>query len=188
MNPYGASKLMVERMLEDFDRAHQIRSVCLRYFNAAGADPDGEVGESHDPETHLIPLVLLAAAGQREAVSIFGDDYPTEDGTCVRDYVHVSDLADGHVRALSFLEAGNPSSSFNLGTGHGVSVRGVIDAARRVTGRKINVLTSPRREGDPPILIAEARLAAERLGWKPRYPGLDDSVGHAWNWLTRTGT
>lgn len=186
INPYGASKLMVERMLADFDHAHAIRSVSLRYFNAAGSDPDGEIGETHDPETHLIPLVLFAAMGRKDSVSVFGDDYPTHDGTCIRDYVHVSDLADAHVRALEFLEKGNPSTMFNLGTGHGASVREVIEAARRVTGRGIKVVNSPRRPGDPPVLVAEARLAAERLGWKPRYPDLHDSIAHAWGWLTRT--
>lgn len=185
VNPYGATKLMVERMLEDFDSAHGLRSVCLRYFNASGADPDGELGESHDPETHLIPLVLLAALGRRESVSIYGDDYPTDDGTCVRDYVHVSDLAEAHVQALKYLEEGNPSGRFNLGTGNGVSVREVVEIARQVTGRPIKAVNAARRPGDPPILVAEARLAAEKLHWSPRYADVRQSVAHAWSWLTR---
>jgi UDP-glucose 4-epimerase len=169
VNPYGAGKLMVERMLEDFDRAHGIKSVCLRYFNAAGADPDGELGEDHEPETHLIPLVLQTALGQSESVSIYGTDYPTRDGTCIRDYIHVSDLADAHVLALKHLESGKASDRINLGTGRGASVKEVIDTARLVTGREISIRVGPRRPGDPPELVAEASRAASVLGWNPTY-------------------
>jgi UDP-arabinose 4-epimerase len=185
VNPYGASKLMVERMLADYDLAHGIRYVSLRYFNAAGADPDCEIGEDHDPETHLIPLVLMAALGRRHSISIFGDDYPTPDGTCIRDYVHVTDLANAHVRALSILESGHRSASFNLGTGKGASVREVIETARRVTNKPITAELAPRRPGDPPRLVAESALAAKVLGWRARYSDLAEIVGHAWRWASR---
>lgn len=185
INPYGASKLMVERILEDFDRAHRVKSICLRYFNAAGADPDCEIGEYHDPETHLIPLVLYAAAGRRPSVAIYGDDYPTADGTCIRDYVHVSDLAEAHVAALQVLEQGGGSDRFNLGTGRGSSVREVVDTGRRVTGRTIATEVVTRRAGDPAELVADASRAVRALGWHPRHADLESQVLHAWNWLTR---
>jgi len=182
VNPYGWSKLAVERMLADFHRAHGLRSVALRYFNAAGADPDAEAGEDHDPETHLVPLVLDAAAGRREAITVFGDDYPTEDGTCIRDYIHVSDLADAHLLALDWLENNGTAAAFNLGNGQGFSVREVIDCARRVTGRPIEARDGPRRAGDPPALVGDAGRAREQLGWRPRLDDLDTIVESAWRW------
>jgi UDP-arabinose 4-epimerase len=182
INPYGATKLMVERMLADFDAAHGLRSTCLRYFNAAGADPDGEIGECHDPETHLIPLVLDAAAGIRSHITIHGDDYETPDGTCVRDYIHVSDLADAHVLALRALEQGGASTAYNLGNGRGFSVREVIDSARRITGRDIPVVVGERRPGDPPVLVGDAGRVRGELGWQPRHAQLDAIIGSAWHW------
>ena len=182
VNPYGWSKLAVERMLADFHRAHGLRSVALRYFNAAGADPDGETGEHHDPETHLIPLLLDAALGRRPEVTVFGDDYPTDDGTCIRDYVHVTDLADAHVRALDWLAANDAATAFNLGNGRGFSVREVVDCARRVTGREIPTAIGPRRAGDPPQLVGDACWARDELGWRPRLDDLEAIVGTAWNW------
>jgi UDP-glucose 4-epimerase len=182
INPYGQSKLMVERTLADFDRAHGMKSVALRYFNAAGADPDGELGERHDPETHLIPLLLQAASGRREAVSVFGSDYDTPDGTCIRDYIHVADLCQAHLLALDFLAAQERSAVFNLGNGSGFSVRQVVEAARRVTGREIPIIDAPRREGDPARLVADSALAREALGWAPRHCELDTIVAHAWRW------
>jgi len=182
VNPYGASKLMVERMLADIGRANGLRSIALRYFNAAGADPDGETGECHDPETHLIPLVLQAAADSGAHVTIHGDTYPTPDGTCVRDYIHVSDLASAHVLALDALLGGHTGGAYNLGTGQGHSVREVIDAARRVTGRTVNVQVGHPRPGDPPTLVAAIGRAREDLGWVPKLPALDDIVATAWKW------
>jgi UDP-arabinose 4-epimerase len=185
INPYGASKLMVERMLADFGTAHGLRSIALRYFNAAGADPDSEIGEAHAPETHIIPLALDAASGQASEVTVFGNDYDTPDGTCIRDYIHVCDLADAHVRALSALDAGSPSTAFNLGVGHGFSVRQVIDSAARVTGREIPVRWGARRPGDPAVLIANASAARQALGWRPHFTDIDDIVQTAWNWSQR---
>jgi UDP-glucose 4-epimerase len=156
--------------------------VALRYFNAAGADPAAETGEDHDPETHLIPLLLDVAAGRREALTLFGDDYPTADGTCIRDYVHVSDLADAHVQALAWLQANDTAAAFNLGNGQGFSVREVIDCARRVTGRRIAVRLGPRRPGDPPALVGDAARARAELGWTPRLADLDTIVATAWRW------
>lgn len=182
INPYGASKLMVERMLADFGAAHGLRSTCLRYFNAAGADPDGEIGEAHDPETHLVPLLLQAAAGARPHVTVFGEDYPTADGTCVRDYIHVTDLADAHVLALRALEPGRGSSVYNLGNGRGFSVREVVEAVRRVTGREVPVVVGPRRDGDPPVLVGDASRIRAELGWEPALGALDDMIGTAWRW------
>jgi UDP-arabinose 4-epimerase len=182
INPYGASKLMIERMLQDFDVAYGLRSVSLRYFNAAGADPDGEIGEDHDPETHLVPLALQAALGQRGALRVFGTDYPTPDGSCIRDYVHVSDLAQAHVQALDYLADGGASIALNLGTGQGHSVLEVIEAARIVSGREIPVVLAGRREGDPPVLMAVADRARSVLGWQPIYPNLEDMLRHAWDW------
>ncbi len=185
VNPYGESKLMIERMLHWLAAARGLRYAALRYFNAAGADPDGETGEHHDPETHLIPLVLDAALGRRPAVEIYGTDYPTPDGTAVRDYIHVTDLAEAHVLALGHLQAGKPSLALNLGTGRGFSVREVIAAAERVTGRPVAQRESPRRAGDPAMLVADARRAREVLGWIPRFSGLDDILSTAWAWHRR---
>lgn|ERR1035437_263645 len=183
VNPYGYTKLVVERMLKDIEIASGIRHVSLRYFNAAGADPDGELGELHRPETHLIPLVLLAAAGREPAVTIFGDDYPTLDGTCVRDYIHVCDLADAHIAAIQWLSAGNPSSTFNLGNGRGFSVAEVIQKSREITGCSLKVEMRPRRAGDPPILISDSSKARALLGWRPKFPSLDEQICHAWKWI-----
>ncbi|HSV28354.1 MAG TPA: UDP-glucose 4-epimerase GalE [Candidatus Omnitrophota bacterium] len=183
VSPYAWTKLAVERMLADCDTAFGLKSVCLRYFNAAGADPEGEIGEAHDPETHLIPLVLEAAAGLRDGIEMFGDDYPTPDGTCVRDYVHVADIAQAHLLALDHLLAGKGSLTLNLGSGHGFSVREVIEVARKVTGRHIPVRQAGRRAGDPPVLVGDARRAQSVLGWQPRFPDLQDQVAHAWAWL-----
>ncbi|MNM17357.1 UDP-glucose 4-epimerase [compost metagenome] len=182
INPYGLSKWMVEQILEDFDHAYGLKSVCLRYFNAAGADPDGLLGECHEPETHLIPLILQAASGRREAVTVFGRDYSTPDGTCIRDYVHVADLASAHALAVDYLLAGGKSAAFNLGNGQGFSVQQVIDAARTVTGRTITALDAPRRAGDPPRLVADATKAMTVLGWQPQYASLEQIVAHAWHW------
>lgn len=182
INPYGISKWMVEQALAGYDRAFGMKSICLRYFNAAGADPEGELGERHDPETHLIPLVLQAASGRRPDIAVFGRDYDTPDGTCIRDYVHVMDLCQAHLLALDALAAGGESGAFNLGNGNGFSVREVIEAARRVTGREISVQDRPRRSGDPARLVANSGRARQVLGWKPQYAGLDVIVGHAWAW------
>jgi UDP-glucose-4-epimerase GalE len=185
VNPYGESKLFVERILHWYGVAYGVRSVPLRYFNAAGADPDGEIGEVHDPETHLIPLAIDAAQGVRPPVSVFGTDYPTPDGTAIRDYIHVADLAEAHVRALDYLTDGGVTTAINLGTGKGHSVREVIAAVEQVAGRPVPHVDSPRRAGDPPRLVAEARKAGEVLGWTPRYPELCTIVEHAWRWHTR---
>ena len=181
INPYGFSKLVVERMLDDFAAAHGFGFAALRYFNAAGAATDGSIGEDHTPESHLIPIVLQVALGQRQAISIFGNDYPTPDGTCVRDYVHVEDLATAHLAALERLQSGQ-AIKVNLGTGRGYSVRQVIEACRRITGHPIPAVTAPRRAGDPPELIADARLARELLGWTPRYTTIESIVETAWRW------
>jgi UDP-glucose 4-epimerase len=182
INPYGRSKRMVEQVLLDYDRAYGLKSVCLRYFNAAGADPDGQLGECHEPETHLIPLILQAASGRRAAITVFGKDYATADGTCIRDYIHVADLASAHALAVDYLLKGGESAAFNLGNGLGFSVQEVIDAARAVTGRPITVHEAPRRAGDPPSLVADARKARRLLGWEPQYTELEEIVGHAWQW------
>lgn len=182
INPYGASKLMVERILSDFDVAYGLKSVRFRYFNAAGADPGGLLGEDHQPETHLIPLVLLTALGKRNSISIFGTDYPTPDGTCIRDYIHVNDLADAHVLGLQYLLEGGESEVFNLGNGNGFSVRQVIAAAAEVTGMSIPVAECDRRPGDPPSLIGSAQKARKILNWQPQYPSIQDIVAHAWQW------
>ena len=180
INPYGRSKWFVEQLLEDYDHAYGLKSVCLRYFNAAGADPDNEIGERHDPETHLVPLILQVASGRRPHIGVYGDDYPTADGTCVRDYVHVADLCDAHLLALRQLLAGAGSARYNLGNGNGFSVREVIDTARRITGHPIPVVMEPRRAGDPPSLVADAAAARAALGWRPRYADLHTIVAHAW--------
>jgi UDP-glucose 4-epimerase len=182
INPYGRSKWMVEQVLEDFDRAHGLRACCLRYFNAAGADPAGRLGECHRPETHLIPLVLQAASGRRDAITIYGNDYPTPDGTCIRDYIHVADLCDAHLLALRSLAGGAASQRYNLGNGAGYSNLEVIQAAERVTGRPIPYGFGPRRQGDPPRLVADAALAKAELGWSPRYAAIDTIIEHAWRW------
>lgn len=181
INPYGFTKLVVERALEDYARAYGFGVAALRYFNAAGAHPDGTLGEDHTPETHLIPLVLQVALGQRPEITIFGDDYPTEDGSCVRDYVHVQDLALAHLRSLELLEPGSVLK-LNLGTGRGYSVKQVIESCRRVTGHAIPSRVGPRRAGDPALLIADASAAADRLHWRPQFPDLESIVGSAWKW------
>jgi len=181
INPYGASKWMVERMLADFEAAFGLRSVSLRYFNAAGADPDGELGERHDPETHLIPIVLQAASGRRDSVAINGLDYPTADGTCVRDFIHVADLCDAHLKALERLLADGSSRVYNLGTGAGFSVRQLIDTAKAITGRDFEVGQGQRRSGDPATLVADKARAAQELGWTPEH-GLEAIVRDAWRW------
>ena len=181
INPYGWSKRMIEQALRDYAQAYEFSCCALRYFNAAGADPDGETGEVHDPETHLIPNVLKAATGELEHVSIFGDDYDTPDGTCIRDYIHVSDLADAHVLALAALEAPG-FSAYNLGTETGHSVTEIIDAAEAIVGRPIPKRSAPRRAGDPPRLVADARRAKRELGWSPKWAGIEDVVGTAWRW------
>jgi UDP-arabinose 4-epimerase len=185
INPYGRSKLMVESILQDYDTAFGLRSLSLRYFNAAGADPEGEIGENHDPETHLIPLILDAALGRRPHITVFGSDYDTPDGTCIRDYIHVTDLADAHVRALRVLQDGQPTGVMNLGNGAGYSVNEVIEAARRITAREIVNVAGERRPGDPDRLVAAAGRAAQTLGWVPAYPDLDAIIGTAWNWHRR---
>jgi UDP-arabinose 4-epimerase len=182
INPYGSSKLMIERVLQDFDAAHGLRSISMRYFNAAGADMEAQIGEAHDPETHLIPLVLDAAAGLRESITVNGNDYPTPDGSCIRDYVHVSDLADGHVLALQSLLGGAASAAYNLGNGQGFSVFEVIETAKTITGRSIVTKLGSRRAGDPPQLAGDAGLIKKELGWSPRYSSLSDIIGSAWRW------
>jgi UDP-glucose 4-epimerase len=182
INPYGKSKWMVEQVLDDYDHAYGLKSVCLRYFNAAGADPSGELGERHEPETHLIPLVLQAASGRREAISVFGTDYDTPDGSCIRDYVHVSDLCDAHLLALNHLMADGESARFNLGNGEGFSVKEVIDTAEKVTGKKINVKYQARREGDPARLIANSTKIREQLNWQPKRADLSTIIQDAWAW------
>jgi len=182
INPYGASKLMVERILHDVDQAHGLRSVVFRYFNAAGADPAGRIGEWHVPETHLIPLALQAASGLGKGVEIFGTDYPTPDGTCVRDYIHVSDLAQAHVLGLRYLQSGRRSEAFNLGNGSGFSVREVIGAAERITGRPVRTVEAARRPGDPPTLVGASDKARQVLGWAPELNTLDVIIDTAWAW------
>jgi UDP-arabinose 4-epimerase len=186
VNPYGETKLMVERALHWYGKAHGMTSVALRYFNAAGADSEGDIGESHLPETHLIPLILDAALGRRAAIDIYGTDYPTEDGSCVRDYIHVADLADAHVRALAYLLDGGEATVVNLGTGHGYSVREVIAAVERVTGKRVPRREMPRRAGDPAVLIADPTRAARVLGWTPTKSDLETIIHTAWTWHLRT--
>jgi UDP-glucose-4-epimerase GalE len=182
INPYGASKLAVEAMLDDFEASHGIRSVALRYFNVAGADPEAQIGEDHRPETHLIPLVLDAAAGARDAITVFGTDYPTPDGTCIRDYVHVVDLIEAHILALDRLLAGGASGRFNLGTGHGFSVREVIDAAEATLGMAIPQAAGARRGGDPARLVCDGTRARADLGWAPSRSSLPRMIADAWRW------
>jgi UDP-glucose 4-epimerase len=187
INPYGASKLMVERILADAANAYGLRSVALRYFNAAGASADGEIGESHEPETHLIPNVLRAALRTGPALKLFGDDYPTPDGTCVRDYVHVDDLAQAHQLALGYLDDHPGAHAFNLGNGHGFSVRQVIAAAQRITGQVIPCSLAPRRPGDPAVLVASSEKAQRELGWTPVHTTLDSIIESAWHWHQAAG-
>jgi UDP-glucose 4-epimerase len=182
INAYGTSKWMVEQLIKDFDQAYGLRSVYFRYFNAAGADPSGTLGEDHSPETHLIPLVLFAALGKRDSISIYGTDYDTPDGTCVRDYVHVLDLAQAHVQGLKYLLKGGDTQVFNLGNGNGFSVREVIEAAREITGRDIKSFEYPRRAGDSPVLVGSSDRARSILGWNPQYADLKQIIAHAWNW------
>ena len=181
INPYGFTKLVIERALADYASAYGFAYAALRYFNAAGARPDGSIGEDHDPETHLIPIVLQVALGQRDQITVFGDDYDTPDGTCVRDYIHIDDLGDAHIRALERLQAGK-GLCLNLGTGRGTSVREIIQACREVTGHPIPETMGPRRAGDPSELVADARLAREILGWTPNYTDVKSIVETAWNW------
>jgi UDP-glucose-4-epimerase GalE len=183
INPYGHSKLMVERILRDCDHAWGLRSACLRYFNASGCSADGKIGEDHDPETHLIPRVLMAITGEIDTLEVYGTDYPTPDGTCIRDYIHVEDLAVAHGLALDHLLSGNPSVRCNLGTGKGISVREIIDAAEQVTGKKVPVIFGPRREGDPPELVADPSLALKTLGWEAKRKDVLEIVGSAWAWM-----
>ncbi len=185
-NPYGETKLAIEHLLRWCDGAYGIHYVALRYFNAAGSNPEARIGESHDPETHLIPMIMETALGQTDYIGIYGDDYPTADGTCVRDYIHVQDLAEAHLAALEYLRNGGASDAFNLGSGTGYSVREIIDATRRVTGREIPEVIEPRRPGDPSVLIASNVKAARVLGWKPQR-GLDQIISDAWAWHSGGG-
>ena len=182
LNAYGASKLAVEAMLRDFEAAHGISHVIFRYFNVAGADAEAEIGERHEPETHLIPVMLQAVAGTRDGLTLHGTDYATRDGTCVRDYVHVEDLVDAHLKGLDWLEGGRPSRAFNLGTGTGFTVREVIDASRAVTNREVPVTEGPRRAGDATSLVSGSRRAAEELGWEPERSTMDRMIADAWRW------
>ncbi len=182
INPYGTSKLMVERILQDFDTAYQLKSVIFRYFNAAGADPQGRTGEDHQPETHLIPLILLTALGKRKAIKIFGTDYPTRDGTCIRDYIHVTDLAQAHVLGLEYLLNGGSSEVFNLGNGNGFTVREMIATAKAVTQQDFTVEETARRPGDPAMLVGSSEKARQILNWQPEYADLEQIIRHAWHW------
>lgn len=184
-SPYGESKLMMEKMFKWADLAHGIRFVSLRYFNVAGADQSGDIGEAHGVETHLIPLVLQVPLGKRKEITIFGDDYPTKDGTCIRDYIHVTDLIDAHMRALDYLRKGHDSEIFNLGSGDGFSVKEIIDVARKVTGHAIPAVIAARRAGDPSTLIASSEKAERLLGWKPKYNDVETIVKDAWNWHSK---
>jgi UDP-glucose-4-epimerase GalE len=182
VNPYGETKLAMERALKWYGNAYGLKWIALRYFNAAGADPDGELGEAHDPEAHLIPLIIQAALGRRPHVEIYGTDYPTPDGTAIRDYIHVTDLADAHVQALAYLAEGGESRALNLGTGQGYSVREVINTAAKISSRTVPFREGPRRAGDPPVLVADASHAGKTLGWKPQYSELETIIQCAWKW------
>jgi len=184
INAYGQSKLMLETILADCGRAHGLRSVCLRYFNASGCSDDAVIGEDHDPETHLIPLALMAVTGEIEQLIVFGTDYPTPDGTCVRDYIHVDDLAGAHIAALDYLQKGGESTQVNLGTGKGTSVKQIIDTAEKVTGKKVPVTYGERRAGDPPELVANASKAKEVLGWEAKITDLEQIMSTAWKWMS----
>ncbi|MBS1724691.1 MAG: UDP-glucose 4-epimerase GalE [Armatimonadetes bacterium] len=181
-NTYGSTKIAVERMIQAYSRTFGFRHVCLRYFNACGADPEGELGEDHLPETHIVPRLIKHIQG-KSGFKVFGDDYETPDGTCIRDYVHVSDLAEAHLLALQYMRNGAGSDAFNLGSGSGHSVREVVDSVLRVTGSRIDVSVAPRRPGDPARLVASSERAQDVLGWRPRHTALDDMVSHAWNWM-----
>jgi UDP-glucose 4-epimerase len=181
-NPYGESKLMMEKMMKWCDNAYGMRYVALRYFNVAGAKSDASIGEDHDPETHLVPIILQVALGQREALAIFGDDYDTPDGTCIRDYVHVEDLIAAHILALEYLKAGNESNVFNLGSNNGYSVKKMLEAARKVTQKEIPAKVAPRRAGDPSTLVASSEKAKEILGWEPNYTTIEEIIQTAWDW------
>ncbi|MCX7820449.1 MAG: UDP-glucose 4-epimerase GalE [Brevinematales bacterium] len=181
INPYGKSKLFVEQILEDYEKAYNFNSICFRYFNAAGADPEGEIGEAHNPESHLIPLVFDAAIGKREYVKIYGTDYPTKDGTCIRDYIHVNDLAEAHILGLEYLLNQNKSEKFNLGSGEGYSVKEIIDTVKKVTGKDFKVIETERRAGDPPVLIANSSKAKGILGWERKF-SLNEIISSAWEW------
>ena len=182
INPYGMTKLTVERIFKDYKKAYGLQFAVLRYFNAAGADPDGEIGESHDPETHIIPLVLDAASGKRADIKVFGTDYDTPDGSCIRDYIHVTDLADAHLRALHYLENGGEGDFFNLGNTIGTSVLEIVDSVKRVTGKDFKVILSDRRAGDPAKLVGSSEKARRVLGWEPKYADIDTIVKNAWEW------
>jgi len=184
INPYGRTKLMVEQILEDYDTAYGMKSTCLRYFNAAGADPDGELGERHQPETHLIPLILQAASGRRKDIRVFGNDYPTADGTCIRDYIHINDLCKAHSLALERMQQTGSSARYNLGNGTGFSVQQVIDTTCKVTGKDFKVIQDQRRPGDPAVLVADSRLAQQELGWQPEHTDLESIIATAWRWET----
>jgi UDP-glucose 4-epimerase len=182
VNPYGWTKYMVEQVLNDFKYAYGVESVSLRYFNAAGADPEGELGEDHNPETHLIPIAIQAALGKREEIRIYGNNYPTHDGTCIRDFIHVEDLAESHLLALNRLLNGKGGGTYNLGNGEGYSVREVIDITRRITGKPIRDRVVDRRDGDPAVLVGSSDKAKNELGWNPRFPDLESIVETAWHW------
>ena len=182
INPYGRSKLMVEQILDDYQNAYGLTSISLRYFNAAGADPDGEIGEDHNPETHLIPIILQTALGKRDKITVFGDDYSTEDGTCIRDYIHVTDLSQAHLLALERLMNNQPGGRYNLGNGNGNSVKQVVDTAREITGEKIPSKYAERRPGDPAILIGSSEKAIKELGWRPEFADLKSILETAWRW------
>jgi UDP-glucose 4-epimerase len=181
-NPYGESKLAFEKILRWYDKAHGLKSICLRYFNAAGADKEGDIGEDHSPETHLIPLVIQTALGIRDSIQVFGTDYPTADGTCVRDYIHINDLAQAHILALEALARGADTKSYNLGNGNGYSVLEVIRTVEQVSGRKVKIVKGERRPGDPAVLVASSNIIKQELGWKPVYPSLESIVATAWTW------
>lgn len=185
INPYGRSKLFIERILADYQTAYGLKFAALRYFNASGADESGEIGEDHDPETHLVPLVIQAALGQRENIKIYGDDYPTPDGTAVRDYIHVTDLATAHIKALRRMQDSGESMRLNLGTGQGHSVLEIIESVKRVSGKTFQTVAADRRAGDPPVLVADSSAAQKLLGWKYRYGNIDDIVRTAWNWHSK---
>ena len=181
INPYGNTKLMIERVLNDYRRAYDLKFISLRYFNAAGCDPDGLLGERHEPETHLIPLVLRAASGRNKSIKVFGNDYETKDGTCVRDYIHVHDICDAHIKSMRYLMDGGHSQCINLGNGSGFSVNEIIETAKKVTNKDFNIISENRRIGDPDILIADSSRAEKILNWKPIYSSLDEIVSHAWD-------
>ncbi|MCK5267139.1 MAG: UDP-glucose 4-epimerase GalE [Spirochaetes bacterium] len=182
INPYGQSKLMIEKIIEDYSNAYDFSYVSLRYFNASGADQDGEIGEWHNPETHLIPLVLDAAINKRDSISIYGTDYDTSDGTCIRDYIHVTDLADAHIKALEFLKSGGKSTAFNIGTEKGYTVREIIEEAQKITQREIKIVETGKRKGDSTILVSKSAKIKDTLKWEPQHSSLNEIIQSAWNW------